>query len=133
MKKLSRIVWNMMSDQWMDLPKLDVFYCHSELWGLQTFSTASNIASDLLFWYKSFKYLTYTTLILPQNKCIWAILQMSFFWFGESISFFSLLWHQKLLTAMKMMFFSVVRQVHLNSKEKPCSVYLSLLGYGALM
>ena len=67
---------------------LDVFYYSGELWGLWTFSTGANIASDMLFLPKFFRLSTHITWFRVQNKWILMFLWKSFFLFGKNITFY---------------------------------------------
>ena len=70
---------------------LDVFYYNGELWNFQMSSTESNVASEMILIRNFFKLLTHISWILVLKNLIWNCFQKSFFWFGESITFLTLL------------------------------------------
>ena len=67
---------------------LDFFYHNGELWGFWTFSTESNIASEVHFIRNFFRLLTHISWILVPNSKIWGWIWKSFFWFGKNTIFF---------------------------------------------
>jgi len=103
LKKLSRIVWNLMSDWWIGWMNTRRFLLHWWALKLLTFSTGSNISSEMGFICKAFILLTYISWLLVQNKRIWHCFWMSFFWFGENKIHFVALTSEYILATSPLM------------------------------